>query len=233
MIDMIMRCDFNFDSPVWKGISDEGKDFVKNLLIINPKDRLNATTALAHPWIVERERLSHEIPSEEVLSAVTDNLLAYKDTSRLKKMALNVIAHRSTSDEIVHLRKAFKAYDKANNGIIDFEEFKEALKTSDFTEDEIQEIFESVDVNKNGRIMYTEFLAATMEAHGHIEERRIAEAFDRMDSDDSGYISKQNLKELLGKDFTKEAFEEILASADTDGKQLEIETVQRRESSPF
>jgi hypothetical protein len=35
--------------------------------------------------------------------------------------------------------------------------------------------------------MYTDFLAATIEAHGHIEEDRIAEAFDRLDSDDNGY----------------------------------------------
>lgn len=30
--------------------------------------------------------------------------------------------------------------------------------------------------------MYTEFLAATLEAQGQIEEDRIAEAFDRIDS---------------------------------------------------
>ena len=56
-----------------------------------------------------------------------------------------------------------------------------------------------------------------MEAHGHIEERRIAEAFDRMDSDDSGYISKQNLRELLGKDYPKEYVDALVADADTDG----------------
>lgn len=41
----------------------------------------------------------------------------------------------------------------------------------------------------NGIIQYTEFLAATLEALGMIEEERLAEAFDRLDSDDSGYIS--------------------------------------------
>jgi hypothetical protein len=35
------------------------------------------------------------------------------------------------------------------------------------------------DLNRNGIIMYTEFLAATIEACGRIEEDRIAEAFDR------------------------------------------------------
>jgi hypothetical protein len=39
----------------------------------------------------------------------------------------------------------------------------------------------SKDTNHNGRIMYTEFLAATVEAHVRIGEDRIAEAFDRID----------------------------------------------------
>jgi hypothetical protein len=35
--------------------------------------------------------------------------------------------------------------------------------------------------------MYTDFIAATIEAHGYIEEDRIAEAFDRLDSDETGF----------------------------------------------
>ena len=64
--------------------------------------------------------------------------------------------------------------------------------------------------------MYTEFLAATLEAHGHIEEERIADAFDRLDSDDSGYISKENLKEFLGDTATDKEIEEIIAEVDID-----------------
>lgn len=62
--------------------------------------------------------------------------------------------------------------------------------------------------------MYTEFLAATIEAHGHIEEDRIAEAFDRLDADDTGFISKKNLREVLGKDITSEQISAIMKSAD-------------------
>lgn len=43
------------------------------------------------------------------------------------------------------------------------------------------------DLNENGHIMYTDFIAATIEAHGYIEEERIAEAFDRLDSDETGF----------------------------------------------
>lgn len=53
-----------------------------------------------------------------------------------------------------------------------------------------------------------------------ISEERLAEAFDRIDSDDSGYISAANLKELLGADFPKEEIDAIIKEADItkDGK---------------
>ena len=65
-----------------------------------------------------------------------------------------------------------------------------------------------------GRIRYTEFLAATIEAQGAISEERLAEAFDRLDCDDSGYISAENLAELLGQDFPPEEINSIITEAD-------------------
>lgn len=66
----------------------------------------------------------------------------------------------------------------------------------------------------SGRILYTEFLAATIEAQGAISEERIAEAFDRLDSDDSGFISAENLAEILGKDFPAEEINKIIQEVD-------------------
>lgn len=37
------------------------------------------------------------------------------------------------------------------------------------------------DIDGTGKIRYTEFLAATIEARGAISEQRLAEAFDRLD----------------------------------------------------
>jgi hypothetical protein len=71
-------------------------------------------------------------------------------------------------------------------------------------------LFCSQDLDGSGRIRYTEFLAATIEAQGAISEERLAEAFDRLDSDDSGYIDAENLAEILGKDFPKEEIDGII-----------------------
>ena len=55
-------------------------------------------------------------------------------------------------------------------------------------------------MNGDGLIQYTEFLAATLEARGLIEEERIAEAFDRLDANDTGQITKRELVDFLGED---------------------------------
>lgn len=55
----------------------------------------------------------------------------------------------------MELRRCFDKYDTARNGIITQEEFKEALKESNLSDEIVKGIFESIDINKNGHIMYT------------------------------------------------------------------------------
>lgn len=63
---------------------------------------------------------------------------------------------------------------------------------------------------------YTEFIAATIEAQGSITEEALSEAFDRIDSDDSGYISAQNLREILGEFVPSEYIEQIILEAESE-----------------
>ena len=84
------------------------------------------------------------------------------------------------------------------------------------------------DLDGSGRIRYTEFLAATIEAQGAISEERLAEAFDRFDTDDSGYISVDNLAEILGKDFPRHEIQDIIGDAgETDDHQINGEDHSR------
>jgi calcium-dependent protein kinase len=155
------------------------------------------------------------------------------------------MAHKSTTQEIITLRKMFDMIDTSHNGTVDFNEFKQGLRKSRFSEDELAQIFDSIvslpgrlvadcgfyltayhalcylkDVDHSGQIQYTEFLAATLEARGYLEEERIAEAFQAIDRDGSGFIDKGELTVLLGKSCTEEQIDEIIKTADknNDGK---------------
>lgn len=70
------------------------------------------------------------------------------------------------------------------------------------------------DVDGTNEVKYSEFLAATIEAHGAIDEERLAEAFDRIDCDDSGYITVDNLATMLGNDVPKSYLASIIDAAD-------------------
>jgi len=57
----------------------------------------------------------------------------------------------------------------------------------------------------------------TLETQGRIKEERLASAFDRFDSDDTGFISRKNLRIILGSDYTKEKVDRIMLESDENG----------------
>ena len=49
----IVRCNYNFDDPVWHLISEDAKNLIQKLLVLDPDMRLTAAEALQHPWMRE------------------------------------------------------------------------------------------------------------------------------------------------------------------------------------
>eukprot|EP00977_Amphora_coffeiformis_P018472 scaffold6506_cov171-Amphora_coffeaeformis.AAC.20 len=216
VVAKVLRGEFSFDGDVWKGISEQAKDFIRRMLVVEPTERPTAAEALDHEWIVShhQEQIMGNRPSESFKKQIQESIVAYADMGEFRKLALNVIAKKSTSNEIIALRKVFEEFDTQNDGTITLDEFTKALSSSDFSEEEIKAIFQKVDVNKTDVINYTEFLAATLETQGAIEEYRLAEAFDALDSDDSGYISRENLRNILGDRADDQLVDQLIAEAD-------------------
>ena len=218
VVSKILKGAYKFYSQSWENISDEAQNFVVELLQVDPKLRLNADQALEHSWQSKEFSLSDRAPDQAIMHSIHDTIVNYGAVSEFKKMALMVIAHKSTTDEIFGLRQAFDAFDTGNNGTISLDEFKAAMEKSEveYSDEDIERIFQSIDVGAEGEIYYKEFLAATLEAHGRITEERLAEAFDRIDSDDSGIISKKNLRDLLGGNYSEQKIRDMLSEVDTN-----------------
>jgi len=47
----ILNGDYNFNDSVWEKISENGKNFVSQLLKVRPSDRMTPQDALNHPWL--------------------------------------------------------------------------------------------------------------------------------------------------------------------------------------
>jgi Ca2+-binding EF-hand superfamily protein len=101
-------------------------------------------------------------------------------------------------------------------------EFKTGFKNSGFSDEELEDLFTKLDVNNNKEIMYTEFLAATLEVSGELEEAQIKEAFEILDEDASGAISKKNLIKLLGGEAEDQKAAEIMLEGQNEMKYEEF-----------
>ncbi|KAL3085544.1 hypothetical protein niasHT_037285 [Heterodera trifolii] len=56
-LENVKKCDWNMDDePTFEGISDEAKDFIRRLLILDPKERMSVHQALDHPWLQAQPR---------------------------------------------------------------------------------------------------------------------------------------------------------------------------------
>ena len=217
MVAKVLVGEFDFQGEIWDAITDLAKSFIIELLALNPRLRPTARQAHEHPWIGECSRHGAKetvVVDEEFRQRVCECIVRYADNGPFRKLALNVIAKRSTSEEIFELRKIFDAFDKNDTGILTYEQFREALTQTSFADEEVEKIFRSVDMNRNNVINYTEFLAACLEAQGDLEEYRLAEAFDIMDSDDSGFISRENLRKILGEQCNERFIDALIAEAD-------------------
>ena len=218
IISQVMNSQVEFKGNTWSTRSKESKHFVKSLLKVNPKQRLTAVAALKHSWLSKEIDLSDEEPDATLLQNVKSNLINYASNDNFKRIALNIIAKNSNTEEICELRKIFDEFDTDHVGSISFQEFKLTIrKLGKFDKHKIKAIFDKLDVNESGVIKYTEFLAAALEAQGRINHVRIKEAFDVLDSDDTGFISAEDLRKVLGTKCSNTYIDEIIQSADMDG----------------
>ena len=103
------------------------------------------------------------------------------------------------------LRDSFRAMDITNCGIINIEQVKKAIKLDDkishIDENQnnklIEKIFARIDVDKDGEINYSEFLAATVDKKVALTKANLRFAFHHFDTDNEGYITKNDLKEVF------------------------------------
>eukprot|EP01117_Protostelium_nocturnum_P012262 TRINITY_DN450_c1_g1_i1.p1 TRINITY_DN450_c1_g1~~TRINITY_DN450_c1_g1_i1.p1 ORF type:complete len:348 (-),score=97.94 TRINITY_DN450_c1_g1_i1:158-1051(-) len=51
VFEQIMKADFDFPDPYWTEVSDDAKDFISKLLVVEPKKRPTAKEAQQHTWI--------------------------------------------------------------------------------------------------------------------------------------------------------------------------------------
>lgn len=138
VIDAVRRGKYNFKGKTWKGRSQEGKSFVSALLKKDPNERLSASQALEHKWLDSETVLSSQKPDLKAMGDAQVKLVQYAESGEFKKLVLNVIAKKSTAEDIMELRDMFYEFDADHDGTITLDEFKTAMSKSNLSNEEIE-----------------------------------------------------------------------------------------------
>lgn len=214
VIKKIISGKFKFSGRRWKKVDVDAKVFVRDLLEYDPTKRPTAERALELSWL-NRDVTEATDSLVEAMDKIQANIEVFAEYSMLKKLALMVIAYQSTSEELGTLKKMFTKFDRSHNGVITLDEFKEAiLEFYTYSDEDLEKLFKGIDIDGSGKVHYSEFLAATLESVGSIDEERLAEAFDRIDIDDTGYITASDLRNLLGENVPLDYLDAIIDEAD-------------------
>ncbi|BAT99979.1 calcium-dependent protein kinase 28-like [Vigna umbellata] len=214
----VLRNKPDFRRKPWPTISNGAKDFVKKLLVKDPRARYTAAQALSHPWVREGGE-ALEIPID---ISVLNNMRQFVKYSRLKQFALRALASTLNEEELSDLKDQFDAIDVDKNGSISLEEMRQALAQDlpwKLKESRVLEILQAIDSNTDGLVDFSEFVAATLHVH-QLEEhdsfkwqQRSQAAFEKFDLDKDGYITPDELRMHTG---LRGSIDPLLEEADID-----------------
>lgn len=197
----IKNGEYIWDKEDWKDITQMGQDFVKALLVLDPRERLTAGQALKHPWIVNyRLRQSFVNPDDRTLAAFCE----FRHTSVFKRASLLAMAWSLSSAEQDHLYREFLSMDKARKGVVTLEEFREVFRSAGHEDEAIEAAFQAVSGDHADKSMhYSDFLAAVMNTRVEMNPNLIHAAFRRLDTNADGIISERDLERVLGAEVRK------------------------------
>jgi len=220
MILLIEQGRYHMRNERWDRISESAKDFVRKLLEMDENRRLTADQALRHPWIrasLHPDRgLNNNASCLLTGESMIQGLRQYALASHLKRAVLCTIAFTLDSSEIADVRELFLSLDKSQSGTISLVDFRDAMKGSDLaiSTEEIRRTFHCLDHACHGCIEYSQFVAAFLQCSEKIHSQQfdglVRDAFDKFDTDHTGFLTAKNLEEVLGEKFENTPVREIM-----------------------
>ena len=167
---------------------------------------------LQDPWLKNaREVKGKEGESHPLSAEVVENLSRFSTFSAMKKAAIEAIAFSMSNTSIRNLREQFERVDQDHSGMISLKELRDLLQNhTEISDEAVDKIFRGINKDKSSSISYSEFLAAAVDRKFYVQESHAREAFRRLDVDNTGFISPDNLRVVLGADYSPELVEQMI-----------------------
>ena len=215
-----------YKTELLDNFSPYAKELVSLLLEKNIKKRINAETALNHPWfdVYKCKEILTDIQDKDTIKRFIKNLKNYKRGSLLQETALAFLVHNYPDlDEVVNACKLFGQIDLSGKGKITLKDFIEGLNKilkKDMEED-AKKIFENLDEYESGYLEYEVFVRAAINKKIFLTEDTLKFTFKFFDKENKGKITNDSIMKMFEESIKKDEnvkieLEKIMKEANTN-----------------
>jgi len=136
--------------------------------------------------------------------------------SNFRRSCLFIMAWSLSSEERAAVEEYFLAMDQSHTGAITYEELKNVMVDKfKIPSKEMNVAFQALSVKSGKEIQYSDFLAAMVSSRIALSNELLQDCFQKFDVDATGFITTDNLVEVLGDKFNGIPTETMLDDVDT------------------
>ena len=108
VFNKIQKGQYHFNHKEFSTVSQEGKNLIRRMLIVEPSDRITPQQALKDPWFAKYKHMDKNDEEQNLDGNLVNKLKEFRGVSKLKKVALNILV-KMTSDsaEVENIRAQF------------------------------------------------------------------------------------------------------------------------------
>jgi calcium-dependent protein kinase len=198
LYEKILNDEPNYNLTIWNEYSSSAQEIVKQMLEKNPEKRLEPEQALKHSFFnIIKKEIHH---SKNLDKQILQKLMKYNEQYKFKCLIMEIIVQIIEDEQITKLNRIFHAIDLNHEGFISVEELEDAFKKSGFhiNMEEVRSIMQHIDLDKNGKVNYSEFLIATLDLRALLNNKRnVLTLFQYFDVDNTGFIDFNKVKKSL------------------------------------
>jgi calcium-dependent protein kinase len=226
--------ELNLNIPELENISDDCKDLISKLLERDANKRIKAKKALEHSFFktgIKMKKIVGGMENKQT-EKVLNEWIKLQNTHRqsnagifkkavLAYMALNFVE----KEEEKKMKNLFYKLSGGNrNFLITKENFALTIKqvSDNYTDEEIDKLFDKLDDNKSGIIEYEELVRGFSDREKLLNEKNMRQAFNFFDKDKNGTISWEEISNVVFKNkkmpkiFMSQFLEEISSESGKD-----------------
>ncbi|KAG2436595.1 hypothetical protein HYH02_011532 [Chlamydomonas schloesseri] len=219
ILQRVQAGQFSFDGKEWEVVTEAAKDMISHMLVMDITKRATAKQLLQHRWF----QVAATAPAAALGAHMVKRLRAFAGMSRMKRLALVVLARTLTDNDVKRLRELFVAMDTNNDGRIDSNDLHKALEKvgAAIDESEMQDLFHASDIDGSGQIDYEEFIAAMLDSNRVARRKEaVRKSFEELDKDGDGFITAEDLVKVMPRGSSIELAREMVNEVDknNDGR---------------